>query len=117
MIRAWGMQVLTLESLCSVGVADFAVLPPFSSVSLSLLRIRANIYELLTNAIPPDVIMRTLVSVLLRRVDDSIKHEVVQQAAFYDHRMHQGAKPIFHIEAFVAKFMALYRRWLVQTFA
>jgi len=79
-----------------------------------LLRIRANIYELLTNAIPPDVILRTLVLSLLRRVDDSVKHEVVQLAAFYDHRMHQGSKPIFHIEAFVAKFMALFRRWLIS---
>jgi hypothetical protein len=54
-----------------------------------LLRIRANLYELLTNAIPPDVIMKNLTEVLLRRVDDQIKHEIIQQAAFYDHRMHQ----------------------------
>ena len=81
-----------------------------------LLRIRSNLYELLTNVIPPDVIMKKLTEVLLRRVDDEIKHEIVQEAAFYDHRMHQGSKPIFHMEAFVAKFMAIYRRWCVESF-
>jgi hypothetical protein len=45
--------------------------------------------------------------VLLRRVDDAIKVEVIHWAAFYDHRMELGSKPIFHIEAFVAKFMAM----------
>ncbi len=84
---------------------------------LRLLRIRANLYELLTNAIPPDVIMRSLTMVLLRRVDDTIKHEIVQHVAFYDHRMHQGSKPIFHLEAFVAKFMAVYKRWVCESFA
>ena len=51
---------------------------------------------------------QTLVSVLLRRVDDTIKVEVVHWAAYYDHRMELGSKPIFHIEAFIAKFMAMY---------
>jgi hypothetical protein len=30
--------------------------------------------------------------------------------------MRAGSKPIFHIEAFVAKFMALYKAWLVESF-
>jgi len=81
-----------------------------------LLRIRGNLYELLTNAIPPDVILRQLTERFLKRVDDHIKYEVVQAAAFYDHRMHQGSKPIFHMEAFVAKFMAIYKRWIVEAF-
>jgi replication factor C subunit 3/5 len=82
-----------------------------------LLRIRNNLYELLTNAIPPDVIMRQLTIVLLKRADDTLKHEIAHYAAFYDHRMHQGSKAIFHLEAFVAKFMALYKRWVVESFA
>ena len=72
-----------------------------------LLLVRSKLYELLTNCIPPDVVLRTLVSVLLRRVDDQIKTEVVQWAAYYDHRMELGSKPIFHLEAFIAKFMAM----------
>jgi hypothetical protein len=40
-------------------------------------------------------------------VDDSIKTEVIHWAAHYNHRMELGSKPIFHIEAFIAKFMAM----------
>lgn len=90
---------------------------PFSALCCcSLLRIRSNFYELLSNCIPPDVILRTLTDTLLRRVDDQIKHEIVSEAAFYDHRMNQGTKHIMHLEAFVAKFMAVYRRWTVEVF-
>ena len=52
-------------------------------------------------------VWQTLVSVLLRRVDDEIKVEVIHWAAYYDHRMHLGSKPIFHLEAFIARFMAM----------
>ena len=72
-----------------------------------LLLVRSKLYELLTNCIPPDVLLRTLVAVLLRRVDDQIKTEIVHWAAYYDHRMELGSKPIFHLEAFIAKFMAM----------
>lgn len=33
-------------------------------------------------------------------------------AAYYEHRLQQGSKAIFHLEAFVAKFMAVYKRFL-----
>jgi replication factor C subunit 3/5 len=28
----------------------------------------------------------------------------------YEHRLRQGSKPIFHIEAFIAKFMCIYQQ-------
>jgi replication factor C subunit 3/5 len=31
-------------------------------------------------------------------------------AASYEHRMQGGSKPIFHLEAFAAKFMAVYKK-------
>jgi len=79
-----------------------------------LLMARTKMYELLTKCVPPETIIRGLTRVVLARLDDSLKHEVVQWAAFYEHRMQKGSKPIFHLEAFVAKFMALYKRWLLQ---
>lgn len=124
-LRALGLQSRAIDPACQLTLASALLilsscaLAPCSSSSFSLtrlLRIRANLYELLTNVIPPDVIMKKLTEVLLRRVDDEIKHEIVQEAAFYDHRMHQGSKPIFHMEAFVAKFMAIYKRWCVESF-
>jgi len=40
----------------------------------------------------------------------------VRWAAFYEHRLQLGSKPIFHLEAFVAKFMSIYKRFLISTF-
>lgn len=81
-----------------------------------LLHAREMMYELLTNCIPPDVIMSTLVRELMKSLDDTLKHEVAYWAAYYEHRMCQGSKDIFHLEAFVAKFMAVYKKWLVSLF-
>jgi replication factor C subunit 3/5 len=39
----------------------------------------------------------------------------MEQAAFYEHQMHLGSKAIFHLEAFVAKFMHLYLVFLEET--
>lgn len=82
-----------------------------------LLQVRGKLYELLGNCIPSELIMRTLVTELLKKLDDELKVQVVQQAAFYEHRLQEGQKPIFHLEAFVAKFMMLYKTWMVEQFA
>lgn len=81
-----------------------------------LIAARDMMYELLTNCIPSDVIMGTLVRELMRALDDTLKHEVAYWAAYYQHRMCKGSKDIFHLEAFIAKFMAVYKRWLVSLF-
>lgn len=39
--------------------------------------------------------------------------EVVNLAAFYEMRLQEGNKAIFHLEAFVAKFMSVYKNYLV----
>eukprot|EP01035_Chromulina_nebulosa_P021070 gene21070-27300_t len=78
---------------------------------------REMLYELLTNCIPADIIFQTLVNELMKSLDDTLKHEVIYWAAFYDHRLRQGSKEIFHLEAFIAKFMAIYKQWLVMLFA
>ena len=35
-------------------------------------------------------------------------------AAPQEHRMQLGSKPIFHLEAFVAKFMSVYKQFLIE---
>jgi replication factor C subunit 3/5 len=82
-----------------------------------LLQAREMLYELLTNCIPADVIIETLTKELLKTMDDSLKHELVYWAAYYEHRASHSSKEIFHLEAFVAKFMAIYKNWLVAMFA
>jgi len=49
--------------------------------------------------------------------DGQLKAEVTQMAAYYEHRLQLGTKAIFHLEAFVAKFMAIYKRFLEEGIA
>jgi replication factor C subunit 3/5 len=44
--------------------------------------------------------------------DGQLKAEVTAMAASYEHRLQLGNKAIFHIEAFIAKFMSIYKRFL-----
>ena len=45
-----------------------------------------------------------------------VRHEAVYHAAFYEHRMQAGTKPIFHLEAYLARFMSIYKKHLMQSF-
>lgn len=82
-----------------------------------LLATRDKLYELLAKCIPADVIIKTLAKELMKNLDDSIKHDVIHWAAFYEHRITQGNKEIFHLEAFVAKFMCIYKKFMDAMFA
>ncbi|TPX31741.1 hypothetical protein SmJEL517_g05020 [Synchytrium microbalum] len=79
-----------------------------------LLVVRNYLYELLTHMIPPDIIIRTLALNLVKDVSEEMKGNIVELAAQYEHQIRLGSKPIIHLEAFVAKFMSLYRRWIVE---
>ncbi|PHT37162.1 Replication factor C subunit 3 [Capsicum baccatum] len=81
-----------------------------------LFEVRGKLYELLTNCIPPEVILKRLLFELLKKLDSELKHEVSNWAAHYEHRMRLGQKAIFHLEAFVAKFMSIYKSFLISTF-
>ncbi|XP_056846035.1 replication factor C subunit 3 isoform X1 [Raphanus sativus] len=109
----------------------------------SLFQVRGKVYELLVNCIPPEVILKVsnktqfcflffylfpfllnsfffflqrLLHELLKKLDSELKLEVCHWAAYYEHRMRLGQKAIFHIEAFVAKFMSIYKNFLISTF-
>eukprot|EP00892_Ulva_mutabilis_P011935 jgi/Ulvmu1/9113/UM005_0208.1 len=82
-----------------------------------LLQVRGKVYELLVNVVPPELIIRQLATELIKKLDDEVKHEVLKWAAFYEHRLQSGAKAVFHIEAFVAKVMAVYKAWAASAFA
>lgn len=81
-----------------------------------LMAAREKLYELLINCIPAQVILKTLVMALLPSLDDGLKGEVVTWAAFYEHRISLGSKEIFHLEAFIAKFMAIYKKYINDIF-
>jgi replication factor C subunit 3/5 len=82
-----------------------------------LLKSRDMMYELLTNCIPADVILSTMTRELCKTAaDDDLKHEIVYWGAYYEARIKPGTKEIFHLEAFVAKVMAVYKKWMVSMF-
>ncbi|PWY71656.1 hypothetical protein BO70DRAFT_389521 [Aspergillus heteromorphus CBS 117.55] len=78
-----------------------------------LLKVRSRLYDLLTHCIPPTTIIKTLTFRLIAKVDDALKPDVIMWSAFYEHRITQGSKVIFHLEAFVAKFMRIYESYLM----
>ena len=76
-----------------------------------LLQVRASLYDLLSHCIDSTTILKTLTWKLIPKTDDALKPEVIKWAAFYEHRCKMGSKQIFHLEAFVAKYMRLYERY------
>jgi len=79
-----------------------------------LLKVRGKLYELLTNCIPADVIIKALEKALSKNLDDTVRHAMAQAAAHYEHRLCQGRKDIYHLEGFVAKFMACYKQFVCE---
>jgi replication factor C subunit 3/5 len=79
-----------------------------------ILQVRAKLYDLLTHCIPPTTILKTLTFKLIPLIDDALKTEVIQWSAFYEHRIKTGTKVIFHLEAFVAKFMRVLEMYLMS---
>ncbi|XP_037805805.1 replication factor C subunit 3 [Lucilia sericata] len=77
-------------------------------------KVRDRLYELLAQGVPPDVIFQGLVKELVRNCDMSIKAKTLEYAALYEHRMQNGAKHIFHLEAFVAQFMNIYKKFIAD---
>ncbi|KAF9157377.1 Subunit of heteropentameric Replication factor C (RF-C) [Actinomortierella ambigua] len=81
----------------------------------TLLTVRGNLYELINHCIDPPTILKTLAKELVARIEkDEIKMKVIQEAAFYEHRLRIGNKAIFHLEAFVAKVMHIYKKYKVR---
>lgn len=77
-----------------------------------LLEIRNKLYELMTHAIPYDVIFKGLLQECVRNCDLQLKIEITEAAAECEARMNKGSKSIFHLEAFVAKFMNIYKKFM-----
>ncbi|KAJ2864455.1 Replication factor C (RF-C) subunit [Coemansia aciculifera] len=79
-----------------------------------LMAIRKQLYEVLTHCIPASTILKTIAMHLIDSVGETLKPVVAHQAAFYEHRMQSGQKAIVHLEAFMAKFMSVYKRHLME---
>lgn len=98
-----------------VYVRDTAKMALSEQSPKKLMDIRTRLYELLVHGIPTDVIFKGLLKELVKNCDIQLKTEIAELAAFYEHQLHRGNKPIFHLEAFMAKFMAVYLKFMEET--
>ena len=79
----------------------------------NLRQIRTKLYELLTKGITSDVIFQHLAREFLKPTQSSstlpekIKPVVLKYAVLFEGRCREGSKPIIHLEAFLARVMAL----------
>ena len=64
------------------------------------------------DAARPCVPSQGLLKELVANCDGALKSEVTQVAAAYEHRLQLGSKVIYHIEAFIARFMAIYKGFM-----
>lgn len=74
--------------------------------------VRNRLYELLSLGVTAANIFQNLVRFLLLKCPLILVPQLLKYAALYEHRMQNGSKHIFHLEAFVAKFMNLYKKHL-----
>lgn len=89
----------------------------YEQSSEQLLQVRKRFYELIAQGVPPDIIFRGLVRELTKKCDMSIKAKILSNAALYEYRMQHGNKHIFHLEAFTARVMSIYKTFLQQVAA
>jgi len=78
-------------------------------------KVRERLYELLSQGVPPEIIFKGLVENLVKNCDMSIKAKILEFATLYEYRMISGSKHIFHLEAFVANFMNIYKKFLCES--
>lgn len=75
------------------------------------MEVRGALYELLAACLPADFILKELLNKLLRSIqNEPCKVTTIAAAAHFEATMRQGSKDIFHLEAFVLRFMAEYEK-------
>lgn len=110
---------LVLPDDASVMLGDWEYVCQEAAVALTrkqsasqLVIVRKKFQDMLSHAIPPDVILRRLVREVLHIADDEIGGDICRVAAKFDRNLSNGTKPIFHLEAFAARFMQVYAQYL-----
>lgn len=71
------------------------------------MEVRGMLYELMAACLPSQFILKQLLARLIsEQRDDAVKQRAIAAAAHFESTMRQGSKDIFHLEAFVLRFMA-----------
>mmetsp|Transcript_6108 Transcript_6108/g.10544 ORF Transcript_6108/g.10544 Transcript_6108/m.10544 type:complete len:357 (+) Transcript_6108:68-1138(+) len=72
--------------------------------------VRGALYELLAACVPSDILLKELLFKLIANEDsEELLQKAITAAACFEATMRQGSKDIFHLEAFVLRFMADYK--------
>ncbi len=72
----------------------------------SIKKAREYFYDLLTNCVPADEIIRAIVHDVMEYIPgDTARRDLLKWAAHHEALMQQGSKDIFHLEAFACKVM------------
>lgn len=79
-------------------------------------KLRKNLYEIIIHGIPINMIFEIITSELFKICDNQLKGEIASLATLYEYRARQGNKAIVHIEAFIAKFMCIYKQFMENIF-
>lgn len=82
--------------------------------NIRLRAIREKVYDLLINCIPGDMIIKYLLLDLLKKMDSDVKYELIHYASEHENKLQLGSKPIFHIEAFIAKVMLICKTYFSE---
>ena len=81
----------------------------------ALMNVRTKFYDLLVRLIPASVILKELTKQLVVRCPSrDLQMDVVCWSSTYEQKMRQGGKEIVFLEAFAARFMALYKQNLLK---
>jgi replication factor C subunit 3/5 len=79
------------------------------------MEVRGKLYELMAACLPADFILKELMLKLVsEQKNDELKQRTMAAAAHFDATMRQGSKDIFHLEAFVLRFMADFKAAATQ---
>lgn len=87
----------------------------------NLRAIRTKLYELLTKGITADIIFINLCREFLKTeqsrstLPEPIKPNVLRFAVIFEGRCREGSKPIIHLEAFLARVMALIKGNMIKS--
>ncbi len=78
------------------------------SSASKLKSLREPLLKLLVNGVPADIIILNLVKELCVKIkSDEVKRQIIHWSSFYDNRVQNGSKSLFHLEALFARIMLI----------
>eukprot|EP00792_Barthelona_sp_PAP020_P003765 TRINITY_DN1631_c0_g1_i1.p1 TRINITY_DN1631_c0_g1~~TRINITY_DN1631_c0_g1_i1.p1 ORF type:complete len:356 (+),score=88.69 TRINITY_DN1631_c0_g1_i1:41-1108(+) len=120
------LLLLELAAFTNSANSDELILPDWEKFAESIVvglleeqtaqrigQLRDRLFELLASCIAPETLFNKFVEILIEKVP-AIMPEVIDVACKFQHNCVRGNKPIFHLEAFIAHVMQIYRSYRIN---